>query len=553
MPTLYDADGRPIRSAELEREHARASLAGVRSPYVTSQASGLNPERLARILRAADDGDTEALFILAEEMEIRDLHYGSVLRTRKLAVAGCEIIVEAVSDDARDIEIADALREEVVDTDACEGLVFDLMDGLAKGISLVEQMWDLSGTYWKPTAFKWRDPSWFVWDRDTLETPRLRSLTSSDGEELAPFKWVQHRPKLKSGLALRGGFARMVATSFMLKNYTLRDMMAFLDTYGMPIRLGRYDPQSITPKEKALMLRALANIGTDAAALVPKGMELELISATTSGTGSGEKLFTGIADWWDRQVSKGVLGQTMTTDDGSSRAQAQVHDGVRLDLKKADAREASRTLRRDVATPFVKLNFGADARVPKVTIVVEEPEDLKAYIDTVDVAVGLGVEIEESVVRDRLGIPDPTKGAKLLSKPKPVAPPAPGQKPDEEDDEPVPPKRGKKPAAEDDEDDDALAKNREVRRAVRQTIVAMNRRGQDEIDRLVEEELDAWRPKVAPSIGTLVEQLEEATTPDAARAVLRAAATSMDLERFTDELATAMLKARGIGDARDDA
>jgi hypothetical protein len=40
---------------------------------------------------------------MAEELEERDLHYSSVLRTRKLTVAGIEPSVEAASDDEHDV------------------------------------------------------------------------------------------------------------------------------------------------------------------------------------------------------------------------------------------------------------------------------------------------------------------------------------------------------------------------------------------------------------------------------------------------------------------
>lgn len=88
MPLLYDHRGEPISSSDLKREHAAATLTGLRSPHRTSQAAGLRPERLARLLRSADAGDTEAFFTLAEEMEERELHYVSVLGTRKLGVSG---------------------------------------------------------------------------------------------------------------------------------------------------------------------------------------------------------------------------------------------------------------------------------------------------------------------------------------------------------------------------------------------------------------------------------------------------------------------------------
>ena len=65
-----------------------------------------------------------------------------------------------------------------------------------------------------------------------------------------------------------------------------------------------------------------------------------------------------LAEWLDRQTSKAVLGQTMTTDDGSSQAQATVHNEVRHDILKSDARQLANTLNRDLIQPYVDLNFG---------------------------------------------------------------------------------------------------------------------------------------------------------------------------------------------------
>ena len=59
----------------------------------------LSPERLASILRDVRSGECPAEYLeLAQDMEMRDLHYRSVLSTRKDAVCGLEIRVEPASD-----------------------------------------------------------------------------------------------------------------------------------------------------------------------------------------------------------------------------------------------------------------------------------------------------------------------------------------------------------------------------------------------------------------------------------------------------------------------
>ena len=111
---IVDHYGRPIKRKALTQEIASASLTGVRSVWnFESVANGLTPERLATVLRDAIEGDADAYLTLAEEMEERDPHYAAVLSTRKLAVVGLDPLVEAASDDAHDIKLADAVRDLV--------------------------------------------------------------------------------------------------------------------------------------------------------------------------------------------------------------------------------------------------------------------------------------------------------------------------------------------------------------------------------------------------------------------------------------------------------
>lgn len=547
MPVLYDSRGNPVSTADLRRSHAGPKVASIRTVDRVPVASSLSPERLAGLLRGADAGQTESFFTLAEEMEERELHYRSVLGTRKLGVTGSPVQVEAASDDAKDQEIADEVRELVEDP-AFEGLATDLLDALGKGVSVVEIQWETSASQWRPTGYEWRDPRWFLWDLDTRSRPLLRTDANPMGEELAPFKYAVHIPRLKSGLPLRGGLARVACTAYMLKSYTVRDWMAFMEVFGMPIRLGKYGPDA-TDDDRKELLRALTNIGTDAAAAIPASMLIEFVETTKAA--GGDKLFQGAADWLDRQVSKVVLGQTMTTDDGSSRAQAQVHDGVRLDLRQADARQVSATINRDVIGPFVALNWGPDITPPKVRIVVEEPEDLKAYSDTVTAFIDRGLEVEQSVVRDKLGIPDPEPGAVLLgakAQPQPQPPGGAGGAPGDAAPKQQPPSE---PGQDGEPPEPGL--NRRVENLERAVLVALNRMAsQDAIDELVDQTLGGeWKPLLEPNVGDLVAELEKSVNVADARRILAHAAERMDVSRLVDSLAVAMTKMRGLGDATD--
>ena len=411
---LYGPDGRPARKRDLTREAGRPTLTGVRQLWRgESIASGLTPQRLAGLLRAAAEGSQRDYLTLAEEMEERDPHYAAVLGVRKRAVSGLEPAVEAASDDDEDVERADAVRE-LARAPAFGALLDDCLDALGKGFSAVEIVWDRSGSAWRPARYEWRDPRFFVFDREDGRTLRLLDEADSlRGVPLQPCKWIVHTPRLKSGLPGRGGLARLVALAYMVKAYALTDWTAFAEVFGMPLRLGRYEPGATESDVKELM-RAVSHLGTDAAAVLPDSMQIEFAEAG-SRTG-GAELFERLAVYLDKQVSKAVLGQTMTADDGSSRAQAEVHDAVRGDILRSDARQLADTLNRDLVRPFIDLNHGPRERgeYPRLLLPVPEPEDIEALTAALAKLVPLGLRVEASVVRDKLGLPDPEEGAEVL-------------------------------------------------------------------------------------------------------------------------------------------
>ncbi|MBS9781105.1 MAG: DUF935 domain-containing protein [Gammaproteobacteria bacterium] len=396
----------------LAEETAGASLTGVRRAWnEDSIATGLNPSRLASVLSNANGGDAYDYLTLAEEMEEREPHYGSVIRTRKLAIEGLEKNIEAAGDDDKSQQIAESVRE-LIECPEFDNLLSALTDGLGKGYAAVEIIWDKKS--FTPINYIWRDPRYFAFARDDAYTLHIRGEDNQAGDTLPPYKFITHIPKLKAGVPIRGGLARMAALSYMCKTYALTDWMAFCEVFGMPIRVGKYG-NGASDVDKSVLKRAVANIGTDAAAIIPESMQLEFIQATNAK--GGESLFENLADWLDRQVSKAVLGQTMTSDDGSSQAQAKVHNEVRLDLLKADAKQLAATINEQLIRPFVDFNFGVQKVYPKFVLYVPEPEDIAGLVDGVAKLVPLGLKVPQSFLRDKLGIPDPQEDEELLGRP----------------------------------------------------------------------------------------------------------------------------------------
>lgn len=414
---ILGPDGQPIDLEVLGEEISAPSVSGIRQVWHSSVAGNLTPPRLAQLLQSAAEGDAHDYLTLAEEMEERDMHYASVLGTRKLAIVGLEVQIEAASDAAADVRIADAVREVVRQAEFAE-LAADQVDAIGKAYAVSEIVWDRSGKTWWP-RFEMRDPRWFRFDRDTGRQLRLLDEADpSNGVPLLPYKYVVHRPRIRGGLPIRGGLARLAAPAYMCKAWSWRDWMAFADIYGMPMRVGTYSPNA-KPDDIRKLMAAVANLGSDAAAVVPQSTKITFEQAANVA-GAGD-FFEKLATYWDKQISKGVIGQTMTSDDGASLSQAQVHDLVRRDILEHDARALSNTLQRDLVGPFVRLNFG-EVALPRLRIVVPKPEDTRLIVEALAKLVPLGLRVEQSVIRDKLGLPDPPERAEVLAQPSAAAP-----------------------------------------------------------------------------------------------------------------------------------
>lgn len=408
---LLDQYGKPIRAsaAQLREEVATPTLAGVRPVISGHPADGLTPARLAAILRNADEGHGLDYLELAEEIEERDLHYAAVLGTRKRAVAQLPITVEAASDDAEHVRHRDFVAEWVK-SGVLEEALFDMLDAIGKGFSVMEIMWRTEPGLIVPGELKFRPARWFEPDPADGETVMMKS--GALREPLAPHKFVVHKHPQKSGLLLRSGLARLAMWAWMYKAFTLRDWAVFVQNYGQPMRVGRYGPEA-TKAEKDVLWRAVSNIAGDCAAIIPRGMEIEFVEAGDKKDGSA--LYQARADWLDRQISKAVLGQTTTTDAISGgHAVSQEHRLVQEDIERADARVLSVTLTRQLAAPIVAFNFGPQAAYPVLRIGRPDEVPLKDIVAAVKDLGPQGLRVEASEIRDRLGLSEPEEGAEVI-------------------------------------------------------------------------------------------------------------------------------------------
>jgi len=384
-------------------------------------ADGLTPTRLVQILRAADEGSIDGAIRLFEQMEEKDAHLYSVAQTRRLGLTGLEWQVVSAAEVHEGVdsslagEAADYCRQRLATLERFEEVLRHLALALGRNVSVAEIVWDLvEGEHdvvdVVPVDF----------GRLTVDAfGRVRILARDDAPEgllPPPGKFIIHTPQSASGHPMRGGLLRVSAMAYLAKHLAMRDWMVFAELFGMPIRVARYEPAA-SAEEKREMLKMLRDLGTAAAGIFSKAVELEIKEVSKGPTGGPP--YQSICNFFNREMSKAWLGQTLTADTAEMTgtfAAAEVHDRVRADIREDDIRNEGRTIRRDLLTPMTRVRFGVTAPVPYFRRRFNRHGDATTLAGVIATAVNeLGAKVPARWAHDALGIPRAAEGQDVLA------------------------------------------------------------------------------------------------------------------------------------------
>ena len=226
-------------------------------------------------------------------------------------------------------------------------------------------------------------------------------------------KFVVHVPNSRAGYPFRITIASAQAAIYLIKFMATADWALFCQIFGMPKRWATYRP-SATPEEKKQALEMLKNMGSAAYGMFSEAFQLNLVESSQRG----QAPYKDLVDWCERKQSIGYLGQHMTTDTSGSTgtmSTAVVHNDVREDLLKDDARRESRTIRRQIIAPMVALEYpGRDVPLPTFRRCFREPIDRQQEANVIKAAQSAGMQVPRAWAYERLGIPEPKPSDEVL-------------------------------------------------------------------------------------------------------------------------------------------
>lgn len=524
---IVDGFGRPFEREVLTDDGQTAEIAYVPSRLDNHPGHRITPAKTYAILKAAERGDLATQAALFRDIEEQNPHIFSALDLRKRVVLTRDWSIEPPENaDAKSKSATDFCREWIESVTDIEDIILDQTDAVGYGFATHELKWGLLDGKHVIESFLWRPQEWFrVRQQDgTMATvPRgdrsdLRLIDASvEGAELRPFGWMVHTHKSKSGWLDRVPLMRVLAILHPFMHFAITDWSEFLEIYGVPPRIAKYDPNSPTAKsDKAALARAVRMMGHDAGGVITKDMEIELLEAAKGDADAHERFIRLTHELVDRvvlgrqRVASGNMG-------GGSGVNEQNNETVRDDLTVADCRQMAQTWMRDALWPVSALNFGiTDMRqCPRFVFNTRRPAKLSELGSGIAALQRVGLKVSAKWAREQSQVPEPIDENDVLE----VA------QPEGEDEREIPPKSGrtepkkeppkqaskkpKKPAEKDRDDDKKAALTALVLASLSQGKLGPVR---DEMDVAVDAALDGWQPMVEDALSGLMQALKTAVS-----------------------------------------
>ena len=306
--------------------------------------------------------------ITALQELLTDSHLESVWSIRCSAASGAEWFCAAGGDGngKKEQEAADLFAEELRQLDIPR-VIEEMMDAIAFGYAPLEVIWRAQGGRWVIGDIVGKPPQWFEFDPEN----NLVFRTGVIGTEPLPknrFLIARHRPSYANPYGVKV-FSKCYWPVTFKKN-GFRWWTVFVEKYGGAFLYGKY-PNNASDIYKNELLTSLERMAADAVAIAPEGAEITIESLANKGSVSN--VHAEYIEAANKEISKAVLGQTLTTDIGStgSYAAAQAHNLVRQDLAAADRRRISACFNR-LAAVWTYYNYGADVLPPVFEFVKDE-------------------------------------------------------------------------------------------------------------------------------------------------------------------------------------
>lgn len=312
-----------------------------------------------------------------------DAHLGAVIMKRKAVLLNSPILFSRDGDEDETITLQ-------IESPWFRRFISDLLDTI----------------YWGFTVFQfYRQGEWLGYDlipRKHIRPEKGMLVKNQFDPTGISYREGGYPNIMEAGQAHDLGLLCKAAPYVIYKRNGLADYAQFAELFGQPIREGTYDAFDDQAREK---LKAdMEQMGSSAIFIHPENTQIKLIESQQKTGGSG--LYKDLISACNAEISKLILGNTLTTEQGErgARSLGEVHQDSEDELVKSDKRFVLDTLNYDLADIFA--NLGIDTTGGEFLFADKPRISLKEKFD-IDILLADRIPVSDDYLYETYGIPRP--------------------------------------------------------------------------------------------------------------------------------------------------
>ncbi len=293
------------------------------------QRSSVGIGKLQSAIKSADRGRRERLYDLYGEL-LRDPVLSNAIERRIMAITNTEILFQ--KEDKEVEEMA-----ELIESHEFEETIAEIIRAKLFGKTVLEL--DFTNGY-----------KVYSIPRKHLNTETkeiLRNISDVTG-----YPYENDDFLLNIGKDDDLGVILTVAPFAIYKREGTGDFAQFVELFGIDTLVGYYDPDDENGRQE--METSMKERGSGASVTMSKNSKIETVGTSRQGQVDIHDRFLAKCD---EQILIGILGQTMTTKDGSSLSQSKTHAQTEDDINQADRRFVQRVLNQELLPRLAKRGY----------------------------------------------------------------------------------------------------------------------------------------------------------------------------------------------------
>ena len=370
----------------------------------------MDVDQLWNAIKHAEDGHTDELFAIYRDVVANDAHIQAEFGKRKLAVLGDSInIAAAEEDDPTDETAAQTIEQMFRSIRDRERKLSHLLESSLWPVAVLEKVYRRSRT----PGLNYELADLVPLEADLLDFTqgklRIHDSDPETGRKLQtthtadPARYIIHRGHILSLPDEWGGPMRAILFWCLLSTMDRTWWANFLDKYGSPFMVGKYDQND--DASRGILSRAFSLSKRLGGLVVSKETDVELKEAARSDAGDAFEKFHSICQ---REKSKLILGQTLSAEaqpTGLGSGVANSQGEVREDIRKFDSILLGSTLKDQLFRQFLEIN-NIQGECPSATWGSDSTDELSAIGELLKKLKDSGLTITEEGLQNlnkRLG------------------------------------------------------------------------------------------------------------------------------------------------------